>query len=55
MKKILIFAIIAIMGLSFTSCGGNRSQKPETEVVEAVDSVAVDSTAVAVDSTLVAE
>lgn len=54
MKKILIIAIIAVMGLSMTSCKCTRTQATEEEVVEAVDTVAVADT-VAVDSTLVAE
>lgn len=51
MKKIMILAIVALMGLAFTSCG-NRTQKAvEEEQVEEV----VDTLAVAADSTLVAE
>lgn len=55
MKKILIIAVIAVMGLSMTSCKCTRTQQAtEEEVVEAVDTTAVVDT-VAVDSTLVAE
>ena len=60
MKKIFILAIIAVLGLSVTSCGNRKAQEAQEETVEAVDSTAVevvDSTAVEtpVDSTLVAE
>ena len=52
MKKIMILAIVAIMGLCFTSCGNRTQEAVEEETVE----VTVDSTEVApVDSTLVAE
>jgi len=54
MKKIFILAIIAVLGLSVTSCKCTRTQATEEEVVEAVDTTAVADT-VAVDSTLVAE
>ena len=57
MKKIFILAIIAVLGLSVTSCKCTRTQDVQEEVVEVVDSTAVDSTAVEtpVDSTLVVE
>lgn len=57
MKKIFILAIIAVLGLSVTSCGNRKAQEAQEEAVEVVDSTAVDSTAVEapVDSTLVAE
>lgn len=57
MKKIFILAIIAVLGLSATSCKCTREQDVQEEAVEVVDSTAVDSTAVEtpVDSTLVAE
>ena len=53
MKKIFILAIIAVLGLSVTSCKCTRTQEPvQEEVVEVADSTAVDTP---VDSTLVAE
>lgn len=53
MKKIFILAIIAVLGLSVTSCKCTKTQAPvEEEVVEVVDSTAVETP---VDSTLVAE
>ena len=54
MKKILILAIIAVMGLSMTSCKCTKTRAVEEETVVAVDTVAVADT-VAVDSALVAE
>jgi hypothetical protein len=57
MKKIFILAIIAVLGLSVTTCKCTRTRDVEEEVAEVVDSTAVDSAAVEtpVDSTLVAE
>ena len=52
MKKIFILAIIAVLGLSVTSCKCTREQDVQEEVVEVVDSTAVEAP---VDSTLVAE
>ena len=50
MKKIMILAIVALMGLCFTSCGNRTQEAVEEEVVETVDTLEV-----AADSTLVAE
>jgi len=53
MKKIMILAIIALFGLSVASCKcTTKDQEAQEEVVEVVDSTAVDAP---VDSTLVAE
>lgn len=53
MKKIFILAVIAILGLSVTSCKCARVQEPaQEEVVEVADTTAVEAP---VDSTLVAE
>ena len=52
MKKIFILAIIALLGLSVTSCGNRKAQEAQEETVEVVDSLAVEAP---VDSTLVAE
>jgi hypothetical protein len=49
MKKIMILAIITLFGLSFTSCKCTRTQETQEEVVEVVDSTAVDTP---VDSTV---
>lgn len=45
MKKIMIIAILAIIGLSFTSCKTNKAQKVEEEIVEVADSTAVEAPA----------
>ena len=52
MKKIFILAIIAVLCLSVTSCKCTKTQDVQEEVVEVVDSTAVEAP---VDSTLVAE
>lgn len=52
MKKIFILAVIAVLGLSVTSCKCTRTQEVQEEVVEVVDTTAVETP---VDSTLVAE
>lgn len=52
MKKIFILAIIAVLGLSVSSCRGPKAQDVQEEAVEVVDSTAVETP---VDSTLVAE
>lgn len=52
MKKIIVLAIIAVLGLGMTSCKCTKTQDVEEEVVEVVDSTAVEAP---VDSMLVAE
>lgn len=53
MKKIFIFAVIALFGLSVASCKCTRTEaEVQEEVVEVVDTTAVEAP---VDSTLVAE
>lgn len=44
MKKIMILAVMAVMGLAVNSCKcSNQQQVVEEEVVETVDSTAVDT------------
>lgn len=53
MKKIFIFAVIALFGLGVASCKCTSAEaEAQEEVVEVVDTTAVEAPA---DSTLVAE
>ena len=52
MKKIMILAIITLFGLSVASCKCTGTQEAQEEVVEVVDSTAVETPA---DSVLVVE
>ena len=55
MKKLVLMAV-AIVAVSFASCGGNKAANAEaTEEVAATDSAAVAADSTATDSAVVAE
>lgn len=48
MKKLVVFAVVAIAAVSFVSCNGNKAQKEETPAQN--ETVVVDETVVTTDS-----